>query len=219
MRLLIAGCFLLFAGIAIGISLSNGSTSDDFLLNLGTEIVGIVLTVAVVDFLFERRKNKESAKAIAWEIMHELDHAIWVWQGGAREFDIDEMAGLLSLSEPTDPLPQFTQNLFLRIGSRADNTFRTKREVINISSSLSQSLNVLKPLSKMRDGTAVISAEQITKISSDALEHLADVVGVKYRPDLNDELAKHRDTQILSQEWRHYGNDEGVYNKAIKADA
>jgi len=53
-------------------------------MNLGTEIVGITLTVAIVEALLEKRARSDEARRIAWNVMHDIDHAVWVWQGGGR---------------------------------------------------------------------------------------------------------------------------------------
>jgi len=210
MRLLLGSALLLIAGIAIGVSMSHGLTLDDFLLNLGTELVGIVLTIAFVDQILERRKNEESAKKIAWEALHDLDHAVWVWQGGAREFDLDELAGLLTHVTDSDPLPQFTQNLFLRIGCRADNTLRTRGEAMSANPHLKNAMQILKPLSRMRDDNRLLSVSEINDIAGKALAELAKAVGSVYSVQNIEVLSAHRDVTVKAQEWRHYGNDKGI---------
>ena len=207
MRIILGSVFLLLAGIAIGVSLSNGPTFDDFLLNLGTEIFGIVITIVIVDYLLEKRKQEEAAKNIAWEALNFLDHAIWVWQGGAREFNLNELSALLDLIEEEDPLPPFTQNLLLQIGSRADNSLRTKENILAASTNTRNAMETLRPLSKMRDAHNPLSNSEIQQILKEALSALTTAVGASYSGEGLDELQKHRNPSIDAQEWRHYGRD------------
>lgn len=193
----------------IGISFSHGQSLDDFFLNLGTEIFGIVLTIAFVDIILEKRKQEDAARKIAWNVLHDLDHAVWVWQGGAREFDLDEMAGLLMLVENNDPLPQFTQNLFLRIGSRADSTLRTQNEALSANNNLKNGLEILKSLARMRDVSKVLSPFEIRDTTNDALSELVKAVNLIYTAQDSEILSKYRETSTNAQEWRHFGNDKG----------
>jgi len=64
-------------------------------LNLGTEIIGIVLTVALVEVLLERQSQKEVARSMAMAILIELDKRIHSWLGGDPRFDVNEMLLLL----------------------------------------------------------------------------------------------------------------------------
>ena len=69
--------------VYIGADTSAGT----ILGNLGTELVGIVITVAVVEWFFERRRHQTRGRQLAWDALHAIEHAVWVWQGGPRESD------------------------------------------------------------------------------------------------------------------------------------
>lgn len=88
------------------------------LANLGTGFIGTALTVLVVDWLYERRSLDEQCRNIALSILLEFDHVIWVWQGGSRSFNVNQMYTLIKNSEKSDLIPYFTQNLFMRLGSK-----------------------------------------------------------------------------------------------------
>lgn len=208
MRMLLGVIFLVIAGGIIGIALSGDSEmgSTDLLLNLGTEIIGIVITVAIVEHFLEKRQSEASARRIAWEALHAIDHAVWVWQGGAREFDVDELMCLLSLARSDDPIPRFTQNLFLRIGGRADNTLRTRPNEMRALSSLSVGLKHLRPLSAMRDTDELLPTEVIIEILRTSTIELAKAVGTPFSNTIPEGSLTRRSTTISAQEWRHFGS-------------
>ena len=52
-------------------------------------IIGIVITVAVVEWFFERRRLQTRGRQLAWDALHAVEHAVWVWQGGPREVESD----------------------------------------------------------------------------------------------------------------------------------
>ncbi len=119
LRVAITSLFLAVAVGVVGLAFRVGPDKPwgALWLNLGTEIVGIVFTVAIVEWLFERRRRLEDARRMAWRVLHALDHAVWVWQGGHREFNLAELVALLKRVEDGDSLPGFTQNLLMQLGS------------------------------------------------------------------------------------------------------
>lgn len=102
----------------------------DFLLNLGTELIGIVITVLFIEYLFELKQEEDEARRIAWDIIHELDYAVWVWQGGGKEFDYIELNNIIRTAKPTDVIASCTKNILTHLGYRSDNTLRTKSELL-----------------------------------------------------------------------------------------
>ncbi len=106
LRALVTGGFLIVAAIILVTSFFVGvqTPSGTLLVNLGTEIVGIVMTVAIVEWFFERRRLQNRGRQLAWDFLHAVEHAVWVWQGGPREMDSDEVRGLLNAVRD-DPLP------------------------------------------------------------------------------------------------------------------
>jgi hypothetical protein len=98
LRALVTGGFLIVAVIILSISFLFGvdTTTGNLLINLGTEIIGIVLTVAIVEWFFERRRLQSRGRQLTWDMIHEIGHAVWVWQGGPREMGTDEVLGILA---------------------------------------------------------------------------------------------------------------------------
>lgn len=70
----VVAAVLVLCAMAIGQSKFGGA----LLLNLGTEIVGIAVTVAVIDLLLERRREDADAITVGGRALHDVDYAVWV---------------------------------------------------------------------------------------------------------------------------------------------
>ena len=114
LRAMVTGGFLVLALIILSISFvfSVEPSTESLLVNLGTEIIGIVITVAVVEWFFERRRLQNRGRQLTWDALHAVEHAVWVWQGGPRERDTDEVLGVLDAVGDNDRIPDFTEGLF-----------------------------------------------------------------------------------------------------------
>ena len=106
MRALVTGGFLVLALAILAASFLPGidPAVQALLVNLGTEIIGIVITVAVVEWFFERRRLQNRGRQLAWDALHAVEHGVWVWQGGPREMDTDEVRAVLNAVGDDDPL-------------------------------------------------------------------------------------------------------------------
>ena len=205
-RGIVTGIFLLLSVIVVWMAFLMGSdsTTGDFLLNLGTEIAGIVLTVAIVDWFFERRRLSTRAREMSWNALHGIEHAVWVWQGGPRQLETDELLGLLSAVNERDPVPDFTQNLLLSLGTRAKQALKNEPEAAAAAPGLPEALEQLARLASIRDGGALFPPQKIGEILSSAVSHLAVVLGL---PDerIPARLIRYRDPGLRSQEQRYFG--------------
>jgi hypothetical protein len=207
LRIIITFLSLLLAVLIIflGLRADYDTRTGDLLLNLGSEIIGIALTVAIVEWLFERRQTRNEARKMSWRILLGIDHAVWVWQGGSREFRIEELLGLLSNVTENDPLPDFTQNLLLNMGSTSQNTLKHEPDVVHASSNLENALMALIPLSRLRDQENLLPPKVMAKHLLDATTHLAKELKIAPTIQSPEEIAKIRNPAAEVQEWRHYG--------------
>jgi hypothetical protein len=130
---------------------TSSLTRDDFFLNLGTEILGIAVTIGMVEWLLERQRRRERAREITWHALHELDHAVWVWQGGSRSFNLAELWALLAAASPSDPVAAETGNLLFNIGALAENTLRVDEDNVRTNKALCSGLTMLTCLMELRD--------------------------------------------------------------------
>lgn len=193
------------------------SPTGTLLINLGTELVGIVMTVAVVEWFFERRRLQTRGKQLAWDALHAVEHAVWVWQGGPREMDTDEVRGLLNAVGEVDPVPDFTESLFLNIGTRSRRLLSNDPEAVTAVPGFMNGLEQLARLSALRDGREPMAARKIADILDEGTSELAKALGKPTERHLAS-LIRYRDPSVESQERRHFGgNDHQKPRSATKS--
>lgn len=206
LRALVTGGFLLFAAVLLVIAFVVGveSGTGNLLVNLGTEVIGIVMTVAIVEWFFERRRLQSRARELAWDALHGIGHAVWVWQGGPREMDTDEMLGILDAVAEDDPLPDFTEGLLLGIGTRSRRLLNDDQAPVIAMPGLMNGLEELARLSAIRDGVEPMAPRKVADILDQGTRALARALGKPTERHLAS-LIRHRDPSLEMQERRHFG--------------
>lgn len=209
-RILVPAAFLVIAGIVIwsAFQVQEGGTNQSLLINLGTEIVGIVITVAVVEWFFERRKNHERARQLAWSALHAVEHGIWVWQGGPREVETDQLLGILRAVSEEDPLPDFTQNLLLGTGTRAKHLLHNELPALESVPGLLVAFEELSRLNAIREGGKVTPPRKVADILELGVSGLAKVLGQPAEP-MPARLIRFVDAAESAQEQRYFGGHVG----------
>ena len=205
LRAIVTTAFLLVAALILWLSFVIGvnSSAGTLFINLGTEIVGIVITVAVVEWFFERRRLQTKGRQLAWDSLHAVEHAVWVWQGGPREMDTDEVLGVLDAATGDDPLPDFTEGLFLNIGTRSRRLLTNDPDAVSAVPGFMTGLGHLARLSGMRDGKPMPS-RKLADILEEGTGALAKTLGKPTERHLAS-LIRYRDPAVESQERRHFG--------------
>ncbi len=205
LRALVTGGFLIVAAFMLGMSFFFGvqTSTGTLLMNLGTEIVGIVMTVAIVEWFFERRRLQNRGRQLAWDALHAVEHVVWVWQGGPREMDSDEVRGLLN-AVGDDPLPDFTEGLLLNIGTRSHRLLNNDPAAVDAMPGLMGGLEHLGRLSSIRDGKSPMPARKVANILDEGTAALAKSLG-KPTERHPTRLIRFRDPSVESQERRHHG--------------
>ena len=205
-RAIVTGVFLVLSGgvIAVAFLIGTDRPGGDLMLNLGTEIMGIVLTVTIVDWFFERRRLQTRARQLAWNALHQIEHATWVWQGGPRQLETDELLGILSAVGADDPLPEFTQNLLLSLGTRSKQALKDELQAVGAAQGLREAFEQLARLSSIRDGGELPPPKKVAEVLTSGTSHLAVVLGL---PDerIPARLIRYRDPAADRQEQRHFG--------------
>lgn len=206
-RLLLACAFVALAVVTTASAfVFAGSVSlAELLTNLGAELFGIALVVAVVDWLIERNKLREEAQRIAWSTLHDLDHAVWVWQGGRREFHLDELVALLDLVGPTDPMPPFTQTLLANLGIRASDALRLQSRVFRTHRRLRHAMQCLAGLGQIRELGSLMPPQAVVETIRAAIVDLAAVTEQPVHPGSFGVARKFRDPSVSAQEERYRG--------------
>lgn len=196
---LIAGVTL----IGTAWSLETGERGRDLALDLGVEVIGLGLTVGILDWFFERRRLLAEGKRLAWELYYAIERIAWIWQGGPRRLDTEEVVGLLESVGPGDELADETLRLMYGIGIRGRQLLRGEHETVDAMPKLRESLEALGTLPTVHQGRrrtlhphAV--AEALRKALSATLEILQ--LEPSFVPDL---LIRDRDSALRAQQDRY----------------
>ena len=207
LRIALVGGFLSISAVMLWVSFFLGveTSTGTLLVNLGTEIMGIVITVAVVEWFFERRRLQTRGRQLAWDVLHAVEHAVWVWQGGPREMDTDEVRGILNAVGDDDPLPDFTEGLFLNIGTRARRLLNNDPDAVAAMPGFMNGLEQLARLSAIRDGREPMRPRKVADILDEGTSELARALGQPTERHLAS-LIRYRDPGVGSQDRRHYGS-------------
>jgi hypothetical protein len=206
LRWIVTAGFLGIAALTVWIAFLLGAETPrgNLLINLGTEMVGIVITVAVVEWFFEKRRHNTRGRQLAWDALHALEHAVWVWQGGPREMDTDEVRAVLSDVHQEDPIPDFTEGLFLNIGTRSRRLLNNDPDAVAAVPGFMNGLEQLARLSAMRDGKTPMASQKVADILDEGTAELAKALGKPTERHLAS-LIRYRDPSLESQERRHFG--------------
>jgi hypothetical protein len=170
--------------IAVAMVVSGVLLADDrggeligMLGNLGAELLGLAATVAIIDWLLERKRLNEQVQQMAWRMLHDVDHAFWVWQGGRREFHLDELMALLEMADKADPLPKFTEELFINLGIRASDNLRLQPRLMKHDRRLRSALKSLSGLAQIREARSFVDGRYILDGLKTAVSNLAELTG------------------------------------------
>jgi len=209
-RAVVAGAFLLLAVLFIWLAFVVGTdtTECNLFINLGTEIIGIVITVSVVESFLERRRLQNRGRQLAWDALHAGETAVWVWQGGPREMETDELLGVLNAVHAEDPLPDFTESLFLNLGTRSRRLLNNEPQAVAALPGFMNGLEQFARLSAIRDGKTSMAPRKVADIMEEGVKAMAQCLGQPTERHLAS-LIRYRDPSLESQERRHYGGRGG----------
>jgi hypothetical protein len=206
-RITVTAGFLLVAGLVIwsAFTLTDpNSGTGSLLINLGTEILGIVIIIAVVEWFFEKRRALERGRLLAWNTIHAVEHVVWVWQGGPREVDTDHLLGILKAVRADDPLPDFTQNLLLGLGTRAKRTLHNDQDALKALPALMNGFEELARLNAIREGGRLFSSRKVADILEAGIEPVAKALNQPTDP-MPARLIRYVDAGEAAQELRYFG--------------
>src|SRR5690606_28049517 len=153
------------------------SSAGNLFTNLGTEIIGIVITVAFVEWLFERRRLQNRGRQLAWDALHAVEQVVWVWQGGPRQIDTDEILAVLDPVGDADPVPDFTEGMLLGLGTRSRRLLDHDPHAVGAVPGFMNALEQLARLSAIRDGKAPMPPRKVADILAEGSRELARALG------------------------------------------
>jgi len=194
--------------ITLGVLLDTDRSTGliGLLGNVGAELLGLAATVAIIDWLIERKKHNEQVQRLAWQALHDVDHAFWVWQGGRREFHLDELAALLQVAAPDDPLPSFTEELFINLGIRASDNLRLQERLMKHDRRLKGAFRSLAGLAQMREAKSVVDQSYLIEGLKTSVAGLAEVTGQSPHPGEFTAAKSFRDPSADAQKRRYRGS-------------
>lgn len=206
-RLTLALIFLIGTVVALALVFSGRLSQElsGILSNVGTEFIGIALTVLIIDWMYERRAAATERLSVAMSVLQELDHAVWVWQGDRRGFDLDELFTRADMASPEDPFPSYTQNLFMRLGSRCVSHLKLKHDAIGASRELVQALQSLTKLESIRDVDRDYDFQGFKCILLQSIASLASACGLPPPKIIDVQPTAHLISSEEHQHYRHFG--------------
>ena len=132
-RLAVAlGFVLVGAGLLLAPRFMGWQWSGTAILtDLGSEFLGLALTVSILDWFFEQRRLRADGRRLAWEVFHDVERAVWVWQGGPFRLETDELLGLLQGVSNKDKFADCTQRMLLGLGIRGRELMKGERQAVS----------------------------------------------------------------------------------------
>jgi hypothetical protein len=200
---------IIVAVLAVTFGSLLAASDDPVMSGVGTEVIGIAITVAVVDALFEFRRKQVEARSLARRILSQLDYTVWVWQGGRRESSIDELMALLRVNDDNWEIADSTSELIFSLGCEAQIALELHADIVQVSKDLRVGLEALKRLVPMRDRDDRPTESAIRTYLQTAASKLARAAGVetiwvssnptiRLRDPLPDEQFRRRFGQLAS---------------------
>lgn len=175
---LIAIYFVLVIAVAVAMRIYSGATEplDAFLGDFVGELIGMAITIAVIDRLFVLQQRRENLESIIWDVLHDLDYAMWVWQGGERVFDFNELKAVTRQVDESHPLNTCTADLLMALGNKSANHLLKDKLLISSSRETYLAFLELKRLARLRDQYPMMSNVTIRDAIVEALRQLDTVL-------------------------------------------
>ena len=191
------GVGLIMAPRLIGWQWSGSGT----LVDLGSEFLGLALTVSILDWFFEQRRLRSDGRRLAWEVFHSVERAVWTWQGGPFRLETDELLGLLNAVSDDDPIAPCTEEMLLGLGIRGRELLKGERRVVNSIPGFSEALGELAGLARIGEGKKPRPSSVRSALTTSA-KILADILDLS-APHLSARLIRDRSSSVEDQESRH----------------
>jgi hypothetical protein len=205
-RALVTSLCLILALLVIWVAYALGPTSGpgQLLVNVGADLLGTVITVAVIEWFLDRARLRDQARDLAWNTLYAVEHAVWVWQGGPREIETDELLAIVHAVGEQDPVPDFTENLFFNVGTRSKRALHRDLKAVQTLPGLMDALEHFSRLNTIREGRTPMSPAKIAGILEEGIRALAKALGLP-QERLLARLIRYRDPAADQQAVRQFG--------------
>jgi len=181
---------------------SLSGVKREILGNLGTEIFGILVTIALVDWVLEKRRRQDRARELAWGVVHSVEHALWVWQGGPRQMGTNELLGIISGIQGQNSLEPFTEGLFLNVGLQCRSILQREPSTMKSLPGLNGTLKDMVSLAAIRDLPKATRIRTVAEILEASVTGLSRVLG-QPTDRMPSGLIWYRDASPAGQESRY----------------
>lgn len=202
-RLAVALAFVLAGGLLIaaprlmGLPWSGGNA----LVDLGSEMLGLALTVSILDWFFEQRRVQAEGRRLAWEVFHDIERVAWVWQGGPLRLETDELLGILHAASASDRFASCTEGLLLTLGIRSRELLKGERRPVRAVPGLGEALEELSGLARIGEARK-LSAESVRNALLAGTRRLAEILDLS-APHMPARLIRDRSVDVGEQERRY----------------
>jgi len=203
---------LSIAFLAAGLMLGPDHPAADILADLGTELFGILVTIALVDWVLERRRRQDRGRELAWGVLHDIERAVWIWQGGPRHLGTDELLGIVGGIGSKDEMEPSTHTLFLGIGLGSRSLIQTEPSALRSLPGLLEASQDLTSLATGNEHPPSTLIPLTIEVLSASITSLARVLGLPTQR-IPPNLIWNRDPSPEGQEARHqqlWPNSAGV---------
>lgn len=174
----------------------------EILGNVGTEIFGILVTIALVDWVLEKRRRQDRGRELAWGVLHAIEHAVWVWQGGPRHIGTNELLGIVTGIRKEDKFAPFTEGLLLNVGLQCRSILQMESSAVRSLPGLGATLTDLVSLATIRDLPESTRIRTVSEILEASVTGLSRVLN-QPTDRMPSGLIWHRDATAGSQEGRY----------------
>ena len=216
-RAIVAAALLIISVSLVGLAFFLGAATPrgTLFINLGTEIFGILVTVAVVEWFFERRRLQDRGRELSWRLFHSLERVVWIWQGGPQQPGSEELLGIVSGIRSNDPVPRFTRTLLVSLGTESRAALDKEAAAVASLVGLKEPLDDMQSLESLRDGESGVSVRMVAEILESSATGLSRVLGQSTQR-LPAGLIRYRDPSVEAQQQRYYdhGHERGMATPA-----
>jgi hypothetical protein len=203
-RLVLAITLVVIAAVllVLSVQMEEGGRASDLMMGFATEVFGILVVLAVVDWMLERRRRQERARDLAWAVLHSLERAVWVWQGGPRRTTSDELLGIIRGIETKDELLPFTRSLLAAVGARSVDVLDREASSVRTIPGFAAALQELSSIHSLSNEKAPVSVSLVREVLWTATQGLARVLTLPSQAMLS-ALIRYRDASPTAQQERY----------------
>jgi hypothetical protein len=218
-RLIVALSFLIVSvgaiagAVVVGTSTSLGAV----LVNMGTEIFGILITIAVVEWFFDRKRLQDRARELSWGMLHAIERGVWTWQGGPQQVGTEELLGIIAGIKTIDSLTPTTRTLLVNVGAKAREAMNKEPKVVRTLPGLIDALQDLQSFRSLQDGDSSVSVRMVSEVLESSVTNIARVLNLPTQR-IPAALIRYRDASEKRQQERFYTAGPGTMISAPEDD-